>query len=712
MKKATLFLIGVAALCFEGIGQQKKPVAKPKPSVVTPSPLAASKLFAVARPTKKEILIRWAPADEMTWEAGNKYGYIIEKYVITQNGQLQKNISLPTSKKLIKPRPIENWDSLANANDNAAVMAQALYGEDFEVEAKGGDNGVTSIINQTEVKKQRFITAMYAADQSFITAEFGALAFTDSNVKANEKYFYRIYSAVPKTVRKIDTALIYTGLMDYKPLPQPAEVFAEFGDKMVMLKWDYDKNKEHYTSYIIERSADNGKSFTALSDKPFSNLMENKNENIPASIYFMDSLPDNIQEFQYRVAGVSLFGDTGPYSNISKGKGKYSLIFTPAITGVDMQDNGQYLLNWEIEDSAALLVREFQINQAETIDGPFLPVVKNLAPDVRVSKINNLEATNYFTVTAISVEGEQKSSAPFLLQPEDSIPPAIPADFQASIDSAGKVTLTWKANTEKDLAGYRVFRTNLVNNELMPITDSVWLENTFIDSVNLKSLNRKIYYTIRAVDRRANESPYAQLIQLTKPDIIPPSSPVMAGYEIKEEGIKIMWVNSSSEDVASHTIYRKENSANNAQWELVGVVKEKTSNELLDKKCEEGHTYSYTVIATDSAMLESTPVLPLTVTMVEKRVKKAFKQMEANVDRDNRIIVLNWQALPVNKKIKYYELYRGEGKKAINLYQQLSPAIVTFTDKQLQVNTIYKYGLRAVYEDGKNSDFIIQNVTY
>jgi uncharacterized protein len=713
----TIFFI--SSLLFTGVlhAQQKKTPVKSVKSVAIPIAdlprNAKSKLFATGRATKDEILIRWAPADENTWSLCNKYGYVIEKYTIVKNGKVLDKFIPSQPKMNVAPKPLEEWDSLVNNDDYAAVMAQAMYGEDFEVDVNGAANsGLTSIINQTAMNKQRYTMSMYAADHSFKAAQFGALAYKDKLVKSDEKYFYRIYAKAPPALRKIDTAFIFIGLSDYKPLPKPSDIIAEFGDKTVLLKWDYETLKESYTSYIVERSADGGKTFRALSDKPFTNLTENKNTDIPAGIFYMDSLLNNDTVYQYRIAGISLFGDTGPYSNIISGKGKFFLAFTPALTGVNHLDNGDYYLNWEMDDSLNRYIREFKINHAEKEEGPYKTVIQKISPSTRTIKVDSLTPSNYFTVSAVSLDGDVKTSAPFLIQSEDSIPPAIPANFAAIIDTNGVVSLSWKPNTEKDLAGYRIFKANLSGHEMIPLFDSVWKGTSFTDTTNLKSLNSKVYYTVKAVDFRANESPYAPVAEVKKPDVIPPTQPVLTGYEIVEKGIKILWINSADEDVVAHIVYRKRAESIDGNWELLSTVKDKRIQEFIDETCEGGKTYSYTMIAVDSAKLESPPQLPLTVVFPEKRVKTAIKKLNTVVDRDARTITIAWEKMPDIKNIKQFELYRGTEKQAISLYKQFDNTAAEFIDKDLEVNTKYKYAVRAIYNDGKFSDFITKTVIY
>jgi len=701
MKTGIVMAIGLTLSLFINtvVAQVKK----------TPS-VKKSKLFSVGHSTKKEILIRWAPADEAMWSDANKYGYAIERYTVVKDGKVLEKFERMKSRLVFKPKPVAEWDSLMQIDDYAAVLAQAIYGDDFDVEMTTEKDGVARIINETEKLKQRYNMSMYAADHSFTAAVQAGLGWKDADVRPDDKYFYRIYSLIPKEVRKTDTSLLYVGLSDYKPLPKPSEIITEFGDKSALLKWDFDSYKEYYTSYIIERSDDDGKTFKPVSDKPVTSLNDKSEGSPTASMLFIDTLADNTIQYQYRIAGVSLFGDTGPYSDIVKGRGKAVLPLTPNIVNVT-GDNEAYRLNWAFEDSLNGLIKEFRINHAERVEGPYKTISQNIKPGERSIAIDSLAASNYYTVTAVSIEGEERSSLPYLLQPEDSIAPAVPVGLHAIVDSNGVVQISWDANSEKELEGYRILKTNVKGHEWVPLFDSVWHDNTVKDTVNLKSLNNKIYYTVRAVDNRFNQSDVAPMIEVKIPDIIPPTQPVLIDYDITDKGIKISWINSTDEDVALHHVYRKRLQGA-ADWELLHTTSDTTTHQFFDGGCEEGKTYSYTIIAVDSSKLESAPALPLTVSVPEKRIKEAIAKLVLEADRKNRQIAVNWEVKKDSKSIKQFEIYRGWDKQAMSLYQQLDADKQSFTDKELRVNTKYKYAVRAVYSNGAYSDFVVKNIIY
>lgn len=69
--------------------------------------------------------------------------------------------------------------------------------------------------------------------------------------------------------------------------------------------------------------------------------------------------------------------------------------------------------------------------------------------DFRVSAVTELDGTR----------AESGPSATVAITPRDTFPPAVPTHLTA-VNAAGAVDLLWNANTERDLAGYNVYRSS------------------------------------------------------------------------------------------------------------------------------------------------------------------------------------------------------------------------------------------------------------
>ncbi len=113
------------------------------------------KVELIARPLKDSILVRWAPNNSLLWEDANKYGYMLERITLIRDGQL---LSAPERKRLtqtpIMPLPLIVWERAVKSNKYAAIAAQALYGETFEM-AKKSAADLYSVITKVKERDTR-----------------------------------------------------------------------------------------------------------------------------------------------------------------------------------------------------------------------------------------------------------------------------------------------------------------------------------------------------------------------------------------------------------------------------------------------------------------------------------------------------------------------------------------------------------------------------
>ena len=84
---------------------------------------------------------------------------------------------------------------------------------------------------------------------------------------------------------------------------------------------------------------------------------------------------------------------------------------------------------------------------------------------------------------------------------QDKTPPQVPTGLDiAQSDTAAFVT--WNANTEADLAGYRLFRSGRSDSDFKPVSERLIPTNGFYD----QPYRPELYYAVSAVDEFGNES--------------------------------------------------------------------------------------------------------------------------------------------------------------------------------------------------------------
>src|SRR5262249_19866156 len=84
----------------------------------------------------------------------------------------------------------------------------------------------------------------------------------------------------------------------------------------------------------------------------------------------------------------------------------------------------------------------------------------------------------------------------------DKTPPQVPSGLDLLSTDVGAV-LTWEANTETDLAGYRVFRSERGDSDFKLVGDRLVVTNKFVDA----TYHSGVSYRVSAVDESENESP-------------------------------------------------------------------------------------------------------------------------------------------------------------------------------------------------------------
>lgn len=664
-----------------------------------------SKIAVLAKPSQDSIMLRWAPSTPQAWHILNKYGYQIHRYTIMRDGKL---LAKPMREQLtpqpIKPWPLEAWQQKVEADDKYfSIAAQALYGETFVVE-ESQQNGISKIINQAKERESRYSFALFSADLSYDVAKAMGLAYVDHTAKSNEKYLYRIFSAVAEKNTKIDTGFVYAGFVDFKPLPKPIEVKVQAEKRGVMISWNQEAFKRIFTTYIVERSQDDGITFSTLSDEGVVNPeQDEKTESRRA--FKLDTASALNRKLVYRVKGISPFGEIGPASDTVSVIVGHELEASASISSAQVIGKA-VKITWEMPQQPAEIIG-FDVEKSNHPQTGFKKVnPKMLSPTVRTFTDQATNNSNYYRIKTYGKGQKSTLSYPTFAQLVDSIPPAPPVELKGIADKNGLVKLSWKANTEKDLAGYRIYRGNAENADFVQVSRKAVKTNAYTDTIELKTLTKTVYYKLVAVDSRFNPSEFSEPLSVKRPDVVPPMPPSFVEVRSSTQGIFLAWHNSSSDDVVRHELYRTKKGEEN--WKSIAMFKD-TVHVFTDTTAQLTQEYRYKVTAFDDSNL-STDSKPFSAKRLDLGIKPAVTTASAIVDRENQQIILNWKyAAP---KVESYLLYRAEQGKPWRLYQTLKPSATLqkdkshqFLDTQLFINTIYQYRIKVAFSDGTESAF-------
>ena len=623
------------------------------------SPLASAQnnkdeLRLLARPMPDSILLRWAPVTYQLWLSGNNHGYMVSRTLILKDGEFTDNpVPELLTEKPLKPAPLEMWEQPAEHNDYAGVAAQAIYGDDFEVDA-GEGSGMVKILNQATEQQSKFGFALLAADISPLVAKLSGLWFTDREVRTGEKYLYKVWPVYQPGGEVPDTAYYYTGVDEYRPLPAPANVMANPADRNVTLTWEKSLQEGIYTGFWIERSLDEDGGFKRLNKSLLVNTTPEGYDEVNFH-YYLDSLPDNHRDYFYRIIGVSPFGEEGPPSLVVNVKGEKKIKYAPRIVATDSSPEG-VSLTWEIEETGNVdgfrIYRSRKFKDHYEILADSLPVIQHSFMDKAPFP------TGYYRLQAYNEDGNSPLSTPKMVQVIDSVPPAIPTGLKAQVDSLGHVFIKWQSNTETDILGYRVFRANARHEEFSQLTGNTVLTNSYADSINIKTLSKKIYYKILAVDQRQNWSGFSEILEVKRPDVVPPASPLITSVNNDPSGIIIEWNQSPGDDVMWQLIYR--NKEGSRDWELTEKLTAEATT-FKDSLVTSKVLYRYLVLAVDSAGNESRPGKAVGGRMPASKLE-VVKDLKAVFDSKKNAVKLQW-TYPRNDVV--FMIYRKKNGRTV-----------------------------------------------
>ncbi|WP_408962005.1 fibronectin type III domain-containing protein [Myroides odoratimimus] len=680
--KNTFILVVTIFYSIIGLAQTKDEVEQPVVKVT-------------ARAQKDAILLRWGVTTPIAWKKANEKGYILYKRLVKKDGQIIENAPKQTLVELIKPAEQKLWEKaiLEDKNEYAAVIAQALFGESFQTEDTGDveESELGRIVNVAEELDQRFLFALYAADMSFDASVLAGWGYVDKNVRAGEEYIYQIEVKEENSIGKGATLI---GVDQYEPLPIIHDFIAMGGDKNVLFGWSSLAYKNIYVSYVIEKAEQEQGPFVQLSDRGIVDLnAATATQRQKPLIYYADTLAINNKDYYYRIYGISSFGEKGEVSKPIVVRGVVENEVAPVIHGFEYDEKGGVEIFWDFPEDKQNDIKGFELEMATSMEGRFDRVGTLIDKNKRSAIQTALEPSNYFKVAAVGLDDRRMRSMNVLVQPIDSIPPAIPTGLKGHIDTLGVVHLSWDANTEKDLLGYRITRGQQADEEFVDVYRNAYPTNSYTDSVNLKFANKKVYYRVAAEDKRHNVSDFSEVLVLEKPNIIPPIAPIFINFEVKADAVVLYWENSSSEDVESVTLYRRKRGE--VTWQILQKFSQREDSYTDSFELDPKQEYEYRIQARNTSNLWSDPGAINTVITIETLNIKAqlvLKNIESVVDRDKRRVLLKWDYGVDKSKVYSIDIYRNEVGKTPFLWKVLKITEEDFIlDTQLSLNAEYEY---------------------
>lgn len=675
-------------LCF-GINAQIPEPPKSKAPETT--------INVIARSFGDSIVVRWAPTHLDNWVFGNQQGYEVFRYKVLENET--EVIDVPIREKLsrepVKPLALKEIEHYYRTDPYAPIVAQAIYGESFNLNQRSDDYNFISMATQLS---NRYSFALFSCDMSLNAARSHGLLYTDKNVEYGAKYVYCIKPHWNDTLSIADSALVLVAVNDTFPVPQPLDVHLNVKNKTVEISWDAELLSQVFTAYNLERSDDNGKTFKQINPRPIVNTILDANDKLRRITYF-DSLSSFNKDYYYRVVGLTPFGEQSQPSDTLVARGKEMLVgVNPIITKSERLEDNQVIVRWEFPDGYDNKLKGFVVERSMHAEGIFKNISDTLPVNTRSFLDKSALSVNYYQVCAISNSGYAYCSFPSLIQFPDSVPPTAPIGLKGEIDSNGVVRLNWGANGEPDLKSYRVYRSNNASKGFTLINKDEISTPRFIDTIPLNNLNNLVFYAVSAQDFSFNESSMSGVIKILKPDTIAPVPPRITNFTSGGNKVVLNWYASTSLDVAKHVIYRK--TPDNNSWVLLAVFDTPTgNNQFTDSNLVAGENYAYMLIAVDESGIESNDNQVVKIRTLAQPSSSTEIKLNLRVGENGKQIELKWKDNIA--EIERIYIYKAVNAEATTLLKSVKYSEKGLHDSAVKIGNTYTYRLQAITKNGK-----------
>lgn len=690
MKNLFLCSCILLAAC-SAAAQQKKQTAPVEPPA----------LIVLGKRQGDQNTLRWVANNYSNWQKVARGGVYVERYEIKNKGRRDNASRVLLTAQPFLPQPLDAWKARFGALDTVAgAAAQSLFGSAIPVAGTGQFDLIVALEQQ---QKMLYGLGMLLADWRPDLADAMALRMEDKNINKSATYLYRLFPAVPLSGGEADTAYcLVTPEEDWRA-PSVYDLKAEELEHGVKLSWTDDGNLYPSSGYFIERSSDGGKTYKQLNIKPHIKIHTKESAELESDpSVFLDSLTANYKPYKYRVLGLNAFGETGKDGKVITAMGRDRTPPALPMTKEPAFERGKGLsLEWTIENPGDL--KGFLVGHSNTADAQYTPLHNSLlTPGTRSFTDPIAESRgqiNYYIVTAIDTAGNAMPSLPRHYHFFNTEPPAAPTGLKATIDTTGHLVLTWDPSKEPDFMGYNVFFANAADHEFIQLNGEPMKSDTLIHNLRLVTLTEEIFYKVVALDEAFNPSAFSQMLRVKKPDILPPSAPLIRNVDVTDNSIRLTWYASPSHDAAFTQLFRRK--SGETEWLRVQELSQSVMT-YTDTSIVIGQLYEYCLRAKDDDGLLSAYSTAHAGRAYPSPKGLGIQQFKAEKDKDKTQALLSWQ-LRKTAPARVF-IYRAYNDGTMRLLQSTEAAAGTFSDAEVESGRTYRYAAKVVYDSGAESD--------
>ncbi len=260
----------------------------------------------------------------------------------------------------------------------------------------------------------------------------------------------------------------------------------------ILLDWN-DNGESDLNGYNVYRATQVSGPFTKINAGT-----------IGSSSYDDTSAPSGITLY-YRVTAVDTSTNESAPSNTASALRPADTTSPAAPTGLSATGStSSIVLDWN--DNAETDLSGYHVYRGTSVTGPFTKLTPStISGSAYDDTTASTGTTFYYRVTAVDTSSNESapSDTASATRIADTVAPAVPTGLAATGTTAG-ISLDWADNTETDLAGYNVYRSDSDGGSYTKLNSSLSSGSAYTDSSTTVGI--PYYYKVTAVDATGNES--------------------------------------------------------------------------------------------------------------------------------------------------------------------------------------------------------------
>lgn len=484
------------------------------------------------------------------------------------------------------------------------------------------------------------------------------IQYTDRGLSTGNTYQYKITEAGNEAV-EIARSEAFDASADHVA-SGPSDIEYKEKNRAVSIGWA-NESQRYYGVNVYRTKKDQPETRIKLNKQPVLYSGGNSDNTKRESWQFVDETIEKKAEYEYALVAVDYFGrEAGKTEDLALG---WKDIIPPSEpTDIILEPDG---ITMSIGVSWKAVIDEdhshFEIRHA-TLKGAELTTVRNNISSDSTYAIIPVAGIGMHFMQVIAHDQHGNSTASEVISElvKDEVPPAVPTGLNIQMDS-GKVTLTWSANTEADLAGYVVHGQKSAGGPFYRLTSKPITGTTFTETFPAKRV-AKLSYRIQACDTTGNKSTASVIVSTEMKDHNPPQPPRLETIGWEEQMVKLTWMTPADVDLSGFQVQRMntvDSTWSKANFSTISAA----SKSFNDRGAKPGNSYVYRVTAYDTLgnMSEVSNLKKITVPTEKSALE--ITTFDVSLNKRSGQVKLEWEVNAPDEVLAYMLFASTDGSE-------------------------------------------------